>query len=671
MENKELLFGAAYYPEYMPYDRVDKDLEMMKQAGMNLVRIAESTWSTLEGLEGIFDFSYIDRVLEEAQKRGMKVIIGTPTYAVPAWLVRKDDGVLVVGKGGRADYGRRQIFDIVNPTYLYYGERVIRALLEHTSSHPCVIGFQIDNETKHYGNDGEEMQRLFREHLKEKFKDTDALNRAFCLAYWSNSIHSWEDFPDMRGCINGGVAGEYEAFKRKKAADFLANQARIVREYLREGQFVTHNLDFEWKKFGAPIAQDGYSYGVQPDINHRQAADCLDLAGTDIYHPGQDLLTGAEIAFGGDSIRCLKNKNYLVLECQAQAFKYWTPYPGQLRLQAYSHLASGAMGILYWNWHSIHNGYETYWRGLLSHDLEANPAYEEACRIGREWKEHTAKLTGFQKKNRIALLTDNASLTALQWFPIDKDVSYNDVVRLVYDSLYELNLECDVVDVGALEEDKYDMIVVPALYCAREELIRRLDKFVKGGGTLLATFRSFVADENSCVYHDSQPHGLTECFGMSYNQFTDPGKTLLRGEKISYFMELLKVKGAEAKAVYEHPYWGSYAGITRNSYGRGFAWYLAFYPSKDLLREICREAAKDAKILSPDMTFPVIIRRGENKEGKKLHFILHYSREKREISCPCAGGRDILTGRYYNMGEKISLKDWDVVILEEDKEREA
>ena len=555
MNRKELLFGTAYYPEYMPYDRIDEDFTMMKKAGMNVVRIAESTWSILEKEEGVFDFSYIDRTLKKAEETDMKVIIGTPTYAVPSWLVKKDPDIMVITKEGRAPYGHRQLFDLLNPTYRYYGERVIRKLLEHTARHPAVIGFQIDNETKHYGNEGEEMQRLFREYLKEKYKDTEAFNKAFYLAHWSNSIHSWEDLPDMRGCINGGLAGEFEAFKRSIAAGFLSWQAEIVKEYKREDQFITNNLDFEWKKFGADIAQDGYSYGVQPDLNHYEASQCLDLSGTDIYHPTQDELTGAETAFGGDGIRSLKNDNYLVLECQAQAFKYWTPYPGQLRLHAYGHLASGALGIMYWNWHSIHNGYETYWRGLLSHDLKSNQTYEEACVIGKEWKTYGPHLTGMKKKNRIALLVDNRSLTALQWFPIDKDLSYNDVVRWMYDSLYEMNLECDVVDVNGLEEGRYDMIVTPALYCAREDLIRRLKTFAEKGGVLVSSFRSFVADEASSVYPDELPHLLTDCFGMAYNQFTEPGTASARGEKIQYFMELLKPVQAEEIAGYEHRYW--------------------------------------------------------------------------------------------------------------------
>ncbi len=120
--------------------------------------------------------------------------------------------------------------------------------------------------------------------------------------------------------------------------------------------------------------------------NFYEASQSLTLAASDIYHPTQDQLTGAEISFGGDVTRSLKDNNYLVMECQAQAFKYWTPYPGQLRLHAFSHLASGALGILYWNWHSIHCGYETYWKGLLSHDLSLIPLTMKHVRLENRGK---------------------------------------------------------------------------------------------------------------------------------------------------------------------------------------------------------------------------------------------------------------------------------------------
>ena len=665
--NKELLLGAAYYPEYMPYDRVDKDFQMMKDAGMNVVRIAESTWSTLEPAEGMFDFYYIDRVLNAAEQYDMQVIIGTPTYAVPSWLVKKDPDVMVTRKEGQALYGGRQIMDITNETYRYHAELVIRKLMEHTAKHEKVIGFQIDNETKHYGTASQKVQKEFVEYLKKKFGTTEKLNQTFYLNYWSNAIGCWEDFPDIRGTINAGLAGEFEVFQRTLAAQFLQWQASIVEEYKREDQFITHNLDFEWKKFGADIAQDGYSYGVQPDMNHYEASKCMTLCGTDIYHPTQDELTGAEIAFGGDSIRSLKYDNYLVLENQAQAFKYWTPYPGQLRLHAYSHLASGAMGTMYWNWHSIHNSYETYWKGVLSHDLDTNPAYEEIALFGAEWKKLSHKLMNFKKENRIALLVDNRTLTAFKWFPIDRDLSYNDVVRWVYDSLYELNLECDVVDVHALEESRYDMIVTPALYSAADELIARLDAFVKRGGVLVSTFKSFVSNEFLSVYYDAQPHGMTQCFGMSYNQFSEPGKTTVEGRKIRYFMEFLKADNAEVKMQYEHQYWGRYGAVTKNIYGEGKAFYIGCYLEKEQLKKILLEAGKAAGIerICGETVWPVTVRSGMNADGNRMSYLLHYRDEKGSAACPYECAADLLTGKIYKKGEAIALREWDTVILEE------
>lgn len=41
--SSKLLYGVAYYDEYMPYERLEKDVQMMKDAGINVVRIAELT----------------------------------------------------------------------------------------------------------------------------------------------------------------------------------------------------------------------------------------------------------------------------------------------------------------------------------------------------------------------------------------------------------------------------------------------------------------------------------------------------------------------------------------------------------------------------------------------------------------------------------------------------
>lgn len=674
LERNNIIFGAAYYPEYMPYERLQEDIAMMQEAGMNTVRIAESTWSTLEPVEGKFDFSYVDKVLAAVEKAGMYTVIGTPTYAIPSWLEKKCPEVMVFNGYTRAKYGRRQIMDIVHPVFRQCAENVICRLLEHTAKNPCVIGFQIDNETKHYGTASPEVQAMFVEYLKEQFHTTERLNDVFGLRYWSNSIHDWSDFPDMAGCIHGGLAGEFAKFQRSLAAEYLMWQSEIVKKYKRQDQFITHNFDFEWKKFGADIAQDGYSYGVQPDINHYEASKAVTIAGTDIYHPTQDDLTGAEIAFGGDSIRTLKDSSYLVLECQAQAFKYWTPYPGQLRLQGYSHLASGAEGIMYWNWHSIHDGYETYWKGVLSHDLAVNPAYEEAGTFGREIAEIGKDVLCISRKSPVALVVDNQSLTGFRWFPIDKDLSYNDVVRRMYDCLYEMNIPCDVIDIHQMEErfdqeDKpYQMIVTPVLYSVSDTFVQKLKKYVQSGGVLVSSFKSFVADRHLSVYPDAQPHGMTECFGMSYNQFTEPGRIKVAGEQVLYFAELLKPDSAQVMEQYEHKYWGKYAAITKNSFGQGYGYYVGCYVTKDKLKEILKDAIVCAHIdnyFEDNIMWPVIVRSGINDKHEKIHYILHYSEDEKEIPCPFEMVEDILTGQCYKKEQSLPLKDWGVMVLRE------
>lgn len=469
----------------------------------------------------------------------------------------------------------------------------------------------------------------------------------------------------MRGCVHAGLAGEYDKFRRGLVTRYLRWQAGLVREYAKEDQFVTHNLDFEWKKFGADIAQDGYSYGVQPDVCHNEVGHFLDLAGTDIYHPTQDDLSGAEIAFCGDEIRSLKKDNYLVLENQAQAFKYWTPYPGQLRLHAYSHLASGALGTMYWNWHSIHNGYETYWKGVLSHDLLENPVYREAARFGQEWRRLGADKLLLDKKNQAALVIDNTSLSAFKWFPMDRDLSYNDVVRYFYDSLFEMNIECDVVFADELVPGDYRLIVIPALYCAEEALLRSLDQFVEEGGILVASFRSFVADKNASVYPQVQPHIMNRCLGVHYQQFTEPGRARVMGREVKYWADLLIPDTARTLAAYEHPYWKEYAAVTQNEYGKGQTFYLGCYTDKCVLKDIYSKAAAAAGIKLPGVTAPVILRSGVNAEGRELHYLLNYSGETREITCPYDRCVDLLTQKEYRRDAKISLKDWGVAVLEE------
>ena len=688
---KEILFGAAYYDEYMPYDRLDKDIDMMKKAGINTVRIAESTWSTCEPQDGVFDFSHVERVMDAMEEAGINVIIGTPTYAVPAWMVKAHPDVIATTKKGAGIYGARQIMDITNPVYLFYAERVIRRLMEISAHRKCVIGFQVDNETKYYGTAGKNVQLAFVKYLRAKFHDNlDAMNYEFGLDYWSNRIDAWEDFPDVRGTINGSLGAEFEKFQRTLVDRFLSWQAGIVSEYKREDQFITHNMDFEWR---------GYSYGVQPDVNHLHVSEALTIAGTDIYHPSQDELTGTEIAFGGDMIRSLKHDNYLVLETEAQGFPCWTPYKGQLRLCAYSHLASGANSVMYWHWHSIHNSFETYWKGLLSHDLAENDTYREACIIGKEFREKGSHMVNLKKKNDVAVMVSNEALTALNWFGIQAtsgdngEIRYNDVVRWIYDALYRMNVECDFVWPESEDLSQYKAIFVPALYAAPDSTLERLNQYVKDGGTLVVTFKSGFANENVKVHADAQPHILKAALGISYDQFTFPHNVKLSGKlygaeslddfarsadadinsddadsaeigEARVFMELLKPEGAEVIAGYEHYNWKGYAAITRNKYGMGMAYYLGCMTDNATLQNVIKAVLGDAGVKLSGYEYPVIVREGTNDFGKTVRYFLNYSAKEQSVAYKYSDGEDVLTGETIKAESLLIIPAWDVRIVE-------
>lgn len=669
----KLLYGVAYYDEYMPYDRLDKDVLMMKDAGINVVRIAESTWSTLEPQNGVFDYSHIDRVLEAMHDAGIHVIIGTPTYAVPTWMVKEHPEVLAITPQGQNKYGPRQNMDITSPVYLFYAERVIRKLMEHVKDHPAIIGYQADNETKHYHTSGSNVQLQFVKYIRNKYGTLENLNNSFGLDYWSNRINSWEDFPNVDGTINASLSAEFSKFQRKLVTDFLAFQVSIINEYKKPEQFVTHNFDFDWK---------GYSFGIQPEVNHFDASKAFDVVGVDIYHPSQQQLTGCEISFCGDLARSYKKANYLVLETEAQGFAQWVPYPGQLRLQAFSHLASGADMVSYWHWHSIHNSFETYWKGLLSHDFEPNPTYEEAKTIGKDFQRLGDKLIHLKKKSAVAMLVSNEALTALNWFKyFTGDLQYNDYVRRMYDPLYRRNISCDFIDSSCSEQElaEYKLVIVPPLYAASGELLTRLNQFVENGGHVVYGFRSGFSDENVKVRTTIQPGGINEACGIRYSQFVAADDVRLKGlafdipeeqNKLTTWIELLTPVSANVLAVYDHPHWGSYAAVTENQYGQGRITYIGCFPGSEVMDCILENAIKNAGLWSKDqvLQFPLIMKSGINMHQNTIRYFFNYSDSSFSFPYPYEDGYELVSGARVNQNDRIELERWGFVIIEECKE---
>ncbi len=687
MKTDKLYFGAAYYSEYLPYDRVEKDMEMMEKARMNVIRIAESTWSTLEPQEGVYDFTHIDRMLNAAARHHISVIVGTPTYAVPTWLVKKYPDILAITQNGRERYGHRQNMDITNPDYLSHAERIIRVLMEHVKDVPHVIGYQLDNETKSYGTAGPRVQAMFVDYLKEKFPDINDFNHEFGLDYWSNRVNDWDDFPDVRGTINQSLTAEFCKFQRSLVTKFLSWQADIVREYKREDQFITQNFDFDWTT---------HSVGYQSQVDQYDAARCMTVAGADIYHPSNEELTGAEITVCGNISRSLKKDNYLILETEAQGLTPWLPYPGQLRLQAYSHIANGSNSVMYWHWHSIHNAIESYWKGVLSHDFSENETYREAVMIGSEWNKIGSHLKNLKKESKIAIMLDNASLTGFSQFPLENAGAngYNTVMRWFSDALYRLNIEYDMISSKERDFSGYECLIVPALYSAPESLLLALDSYVKNGGHLITTFRSGFSDEYLKIYPDMQPHILHECLGLHYDQFTHPhhvdivpvqndiattsqehfshsdNSAVFLNSSAREWMELITCDTATPVLKYSHPAYERYAAAAKNRYGNGSSLYFGtMFENNELLESVLLSFLHEAGFSGGDLSsdaphYPLIVKRGVNDLGKELCYYLNYSKDPVSVTYRGKDGIELISDTVIVCGDKIVLGGWGVAVVE-------
>ena len=687
MKTDKLYFGAAYYSEYLPYDRVEKDMEMMEKAGMNVIRIAESTWSTLEPQEGVYDFTHIDRMLDAAARHHISVIVGTPTYAVPTWLVKKYPDILAITQNGRERYGHRQNMDITDPDYLSHAERVIRVLMEHVKDVPHVIGYQLDNETKSYGTAGPRVQAMFVDYLKENFPDINDFNHEFGLDYWSNRVNDWDDFPDVRGTINQSLAAEFCKFQRSLVTKFLSWQADIVREYKRDDQLITQNFDFDWTT---------HSIGYQSQVDQYDASRCMTVAGADIYHPSNEELTGAEITVCGNISRSLKKDNYLILETEAQGLTPWLPYPGQLRLQAYSHIANGSNSVMYWHWHSIHNAIESYWKGVLSHDFSENETYREAVVIGNEWKKIGSHLKNLKKENKIAIMLDNASLTGFTQFPLENAGAngYNTVMRWFSDALYRLNIEYDMISSKERDFSGYECLIVPALYSAPESLLLALDSYVRNGGHLITTFRSGFSDEYLKIYPDMQPHILHECLGLHYDQFTHPHHVDIvpvqsdvmaaAQEHFSHpddsafsltssaceWMELITCDTAVPVLKYSHPAYERYAAAAKNQYGNGSTLYFGtMFENDELLESVLLSFLHETGFSGGDLSsdaphYPLIVKRGINDSGKELCYYLNYSKDPVSVTHRGKDGIELVSETSIVCGDKIDLGGWGVAVVE-------
>jgi beta-galactosidase len=661
-----VLYGAAYYTEYMPYDRLDEDVRLMHEAGISVVRLGESSWGLWEPQDGRFEYAWMDRVIDRMQKAGIKVILGTPTYSIPAWLYKEHPEIVITRFGGQTiTFGYRQNADLMNATYRLYCERVIRKLLEHYKNNPAVIGWQIDNETSSGAAANRDVQDGFVSYLRKKFGSVDELNKDWGLNYWGQRLNDWSEIPPEEGIINPGWKLEWQRYQQWMTTDFLAWQANIVNEYKRPDQFITHDLA------GPPRAE----------VNEHDIALSMDIMAVNPYHGTQDKFDGLGSTMQGDYTRSLKQTNYLVTETNAQTIGWdskeqFPPYDGQLRLDVYTHLSSGANMVEYWHWHSLHYGQETYWKGVLSHDLEPGRAYAEVSRTAHELQRIGPDIVDLKHSNKVAILYSSDSYYGIEFMKFSDKVNYQTMLGQMYDTLYRLNCGVDFVFPESTNLADYKVIVVPPLYVVSDEVLNRLAEYVRRGGNLVMAFKSGFTNEYDTVRWSMVPGPLRKAAGFHYQEFSNLSKPLaLRDDpfktgadnKVSTWAEMLVLEGAQPLAFYDHPFFGKYPAITQNHFGSGTLTYEGTVLSDTLQAKVLFNVLQMAGLTGPDQELPtpVRVKHGMNRSGKGIHYYLNYSSEPQTFKYSYKPGADLLSKTAVTPAQSLTLKPWDLVIIEE------
>ncbi|MCJ1674611.1 MULTISPECIES: beta-galactosidase [unclassified Rathayibacter] len=681
-----VLYGAAFYPEYLPEGRLDTDLDLMVEAGLTVIRVGESVWSTWEPRSGEFELEWLQPVLDGAHARGIHVVLGTPTYAVPPWLqVAHPEIALVTASGESFPWGSRQEIDYSSPTFRIYAERVIRAIIGRYAGHPAVIGYQVDNEPGLHLFHGQAVFEGFLAWLEKTYGTVDTLNREWGLTYWSHRLDEWSELWRPAGNSSPQYDLAWRRYQAELTTEFIAWQAGIVREYSSPEQFVTTCIAY-----------------ARPGVDDREVVRALDVTAGNPYYSMQDHLdagqvlepdvpwftTGVPGLLGqADRFYSSRQERFLVTETNAQAIGgshfNQPPYPGQLKQAALALVSRGASMVEYWHWHTLHFGFETHWGGVLPHSLEPGRVFREVSEIGAELRAIGTSLTGYSPDADVALLWSNDSGYALDFMPTFPDAqgapgrdSYEHIFHAHYRGVIDGGAQARILhSEQALESGAgvlaatHPVLVAAGLYVASDELLDLLRDYAHAGGHLIVGVRTGFGDGEARARTEQMPARLAAASGTHYDEVSNlrapislvptSELPLSDGARAERWVDGLLADSAETLLGYDHPRFGDFAAATSRVHGAGRITVLGTSPSPALAADLIRWAVPEpiADRLTTSHELPLTVSSGVNGAGDRVWFVFNWG--WREIEFPLTSSlRDAVTGTGLPAGTTIRLGPW-------------
>jgi len=512
------LLGAAWYPEQWPEAQWDTDLTLMEQAHMNVVRVGEFAWSTLEPSEGQYELAWLDRAISLAGRHHIAVVIGTPTDAPPAWLTTRYPETLGMNADGHLrEHGNRRQFNYADPKYRELCAQIVLHLARRFGSNPNVIGWQIGNEDTDESFDPA-TKGQFQQFLHDKYKTLENLNNRWSTAYWSQTYDRWSEIPMENTGGNPGLLLDHKHFVTQTWRSFQLVQIKALKRYILPTQFITTNIG---------------GLGWSDNWDHYAMTKELDLASWDDY-VGEGHLDATKNAMLNDFARGWKRQNFWVMETQPGSVN-WAPINnalarGETRALAWQTIGHGADAVLYWQWRDALNGQEQYHGSIVGPDGKPLPIYSELQELGVDFQKTSEALAGTSPYSDVAILHDYDSRWAIDFQPHTKLYDQQAVLLRFYKPLEDFAQSVDVIQADA-DLSSYKFVVAPSLNVISTDLAERLSAYVKAGGHLLLGPRSGMKNEYNALNPERQPGPLASSLGGHVDQYYALDGDVAIGEK--------------------------------------------------------------------------------------------------------------------------------------------
>lgn len=669
-----MLHGGDYNPDQW-LDRPDilaDDIKLMKLSHTNTFSVGIFAWSALEPEEGVYNFEWLDEIIDNIHGIGGRVILATPSGARPTWLSQKYPEVLRVN-GARVKqlHGGRHNHCFTSEVYREKTQTMNRLLAERYGNHPSLLMWHISNE---YGGEChcDKCQSAFREWIKEKYNhDLKALNDAWWGPFWSHTITDWSQVESPSPIGENMVHGlnlDWRRFVTDQTISFYNNEIVPLRELTPNVPITTNFM------------ADTHDLIPFQALDYSKFAKHLDVISWDAYPAWHnDWETTADLAskvgFINDLYRSLKQKPFLLMESTPSGVNWHNvnkaKRPGMHLLSSMQMISHGSDSVLYFQWRKSRGSSEKFHGAVVDHDNSSeNRVFQEVAKVGQTLEKLT-DVIGTNRPADVAVLYDwesNWALNDAQGFGLETKL-YPQTLQKHYKAFWEKDIPVDVI---TKEQDfsSYKLLIVPMLYLVSEETISRLKTFVAGGGTLVMTYISGLVNEHDLTYLGGWHKDLQDIFGIKptetdtlypkdQNAVTFNGKSYV----LKDYATLIEVDSANVEAVYEDDFYAETPAVTSHKYEAGKAYYIGgrlehafqqdFY--QGLITELSLEPVASVK---HGEGVSVQVRQAPDSD---YLFVMNFTEEKQPIAFDYEV-KDVVTGE--KITGELTLEKYEVRIVE-------